>query len=130
MDDDTFGSVDSILRETYTSNVRHTHVNMSGGKYEFSNKVMHKFWEVYSRDVKNGIFHEIAEKPYNDLPVIGDIDIKMEIESDEVHNTELYTMDVVKQIVKIYQEVILEISDEINDGDLICVVLTLSLIHI
>jgi phage/plasmid-associated DNA primase len=124
MDDDKFSSVDSILRETYTANVRHTHVNMSGGKYEFSNRIMHKFWEVYSRDIKNGIFHEIAEKPYNDIPVIGDIDIKMEIENDEVHNTELYTMEVVKSIVKIYQEVILEISDEINDNELDCVILT------
>lgn len=29
-----------------------------------------------TREMKNGIFNEIPEKPYNDLPVINDIDIK------------------------------------------------------
>jgi len=69
-----------ILRNNYTSHPSFTHVSLVAplGRYGISRKNMDEFWDSYeefSRDSDKIV--GLAEKPRDFLPVLGDIDIKV-----------------------------------------------------
>lgn len=121
-------TVKSILAKCSTNEILYTHVSLSGGKYSMPRQELEKFWSAYCQDISDGKYvYELGEKPGRELPVIGDIDLKIEVTSEDIIDTpELYTMDTVKNIVGVYQDVLRDtiIPDDITEQDLNCVVLT------
>lgn len=101
-----------------------THVSMIApyGSYLLDRQGTDKFYEKYCDIVANdsNIVLGIAEKPFNIIPVLVDVDIKFK-EQDQ--NTPLYSQDQLKHIVKTYNTILSDIIENISDKDLECVVL-------
>lgn len=121
-------TIKSILSKCFTNEIYYTHVSLSGGKYSIPRQQLEEFWKAYCKEIDDQKYiYELGEKPGRELPVIGDIDLKIEVTSEDIIDTpELYDMETVKNIVGVYQDVLRETinSDELSDTDLNCVVLT------
>ena len=100
----------------------HTHVSMGPfkGKYSFDRDDLEIFWKTYSDNVMNKVEMYIAEKPEQYLPILADIDIKLEQDDDKEY---LHTDKQVLETIRIYQEVLKKIVHNCDDEKLNCVVL-------
>lgn len=120
-------AIKKILKSTYENGVFHTHVSLikPKGKFQFSKQVHEEFWKHYCdliTENKNPPVG-IAEKPQEILPVIVDVDLKIK-DSDNLNlEDSLYTEEQVKTVVQVYQAVIKEIVDVVNEQELVCIVL-------
>jgi P4 family phage/plasmid primase-like protien len=99
------------------------------GKFQVTRSHIETFWNTYCEELINkpDIILGVAEKPQNNVPVIGDIDIKIK----ETHlpdyvdlaNGHLYTPEQVVTIIQIYQSVLRKIVEGCSDQFLTCVLL-------
>src|SRR5690606_16579331 len=101
----------------------HTHVSMiyPTGKFQMNIEKMEEFWKLYSDCVSNNIENiGIAEKSQQYLPILVDVDIKLE---DTFTDFPIYSKNQINQLVKIYFDVIKLVVQDISYNDLICFVL-------
>lgn len=117
-------SIESILRQNFSSGIYHTHVSMAEpkGKYLFNRQILEEFWKHYCDEVQTSNFqYSIAEKPQQYTPVLVDVDLKVDAENIDDEN--LYTKEKVERVISIYQKVIRDIVEDITDANLTCVLL-------
>ena len=120
-------SISKILAKnsTYSTDL-YTHISMYNitGKYHFDNKTQEEFWKNYSDVISNSkkTVMAIGEKPQHFLPVIADIDIKLESKNEEIPD-KLYRREHIIQTVETYQSVLRNMLDDCTDDNLICIVL-------
>ena len=112
----------SLIEKCRTSDEYHTHVSMSHpkGKLVFDRPVVDAFWLEYSNFVYEGETLHLAEKLQGFIPVLVDIDLKVEFTEDK---TQLYTVDQLKNIVRNYQDVLKNILADCKPENLYCFVL-------
>lgn len=114
-----------------------SHVNMiapNKGTYNISYKNIDIFWDKYSADIMlqskvNEYIYGIAEKPQQYMPVIVDIDLKTLAYDSEGNilykeGDNLYTLEQVKILIKIYQAVLKGLIRDIKQDDLDCIFLS------
>lgn len=120
-------TLENILRENYVDGVFHTHVSMiqPRGKYQFNRQSLEEFWKCYCDTLQrnNNPMVGVAEKPQQYLPILVDVDLKVNTELISLESDKLYTYDQVKQLVQIYQSILKKITDECEENDLVCVLL-------
>ena len=131
-----------LLRDHYVSNTdkqnQFTHVSLvqPKGSFRFSHTDFEKLWTTYcdlvegcdSEDVREGrvvaAIVGLAEKPGSCLPVLADVDLKLQEHDDfEICGDHIYTLEQVVSLIKIYQSVLREIIDGCDDESLMCVLL-------
>ena len=111
-------TIKKILENSITREQFHTHVSMGTfkAKYNFSRKNIENFFNNYNAE-NNSIC--LAEKPQQYTPILVDIDIKRKIDEINSERTESH----ITEIIKVYQKVLKEILQDINDKDLTCIFL-------
>lgn len=121
-------SISKILstNSTYSTDL-YTHCTFypTSGKYHFEKQVQEEFWEHYIEVLSKNknIGMAIGEKPHHHMPVVADIDIKVERNSEEIPDALIQQKHII-QTVEIYQSVLRTILEDCTDENLICVVLT------
>jgi P4 family phage/plasmid primase-like protien len=94
------------------------------GKFRIDRENMEEFWKLYCSLVYNNedFMCGLAEKPRDYLPVIVDVDLKLDMDKgDEKH---FYTENHVKKLISIYIDVLKYIlEDNYFEEDLTCFVL-------
>jgi P4 family phage/plasmid primase-like protien len=120
-------SIEQILRANYVDGVFHTHVSMlqPRGKYQFNRQKLEEFWDIYCQKIleEQDVIIGVAEKPQAYLPVLADIDIKIQDVGDVEFSDHLYTENHVTSIIGVYQSVLRNIVEDCNDDHLLCVLL-------
>lgn len=119
-------SIETILRENYSTGVYHTHVSLIDpkGKFLFSRQIMEDFWKHYCEEIeKKNFVYGLAEKPQQYVPVLVDVDLKIEAADGTDETKPIYGSDQVKNVIEIYQQVIKDIVEDIEDKDVVCVLL-------
>jgi len=122
----TTSQIKNIIMEHKTKGVFHSHISMGElkGKFSFNREHLDNFWNSYSPDNNN--YHlGFAEKSQHYLPVLGDIDIKIETECRDNIHTDKH----IKDVIQTYQQVIKNILDKCDDISLTCVLLEKPLYH-
>ena len=118
--------VSQLLENNRVTGDYHTHVSMvhPKGKFQISKHVTESFWHAYCTDIFNDEKTEygLAEKPQSFIPVLVDIDIKVEFTEDK-DVTCLYTEYQLENIVRNYQDVLKNILLECKSENLYCFVL-------
>ena len=103
----------------------YTHVSMGSisGKYALGRQSLEEFYSKYSKDIVKGVYkYGVAERPQYYTQLVADIDLK-KLKKECGDSKELYTIDQVKQVVDIYQQVINEVVDDAVDATTMCVYL-------
>ena len=104
---------------TYTHVTKKT-PNSCSGSYNIPNDKIDAFLTTYCNVVNKSIWASVAEKPSNHAPLRVDMDFK----SDLAHGSERhYTEEHLKELVKFYQIEISNITEELTDETLTCIVL-------
>ena len=122
-------SIKQILRDHFADGVHHSHVSMiePKGRYQFGRQDFEKFVTRYCEVImtQEDPILGVAEKPQHYLPVLVDVDIKIELEDEEEVNfvDHIYSEDQVKQVVEVYQSVLRKIVEECSDENLKCILL-------
>lgn len=121
----TTSQIKNLIMERQTKGVFHTHISMGDlkGKFSFNKEQLDNFWNSYSPETNNSL--GFAEKSQHYLPVLGDIDIKIETEKQ----TSIHTDKHIKDVIQTYQSVIKQILDNCDDVSLTCVLLEKTLYH-
>lgn len=121
-------TLSEILSKYYvTDSPFTTHVSMVNpkGTYQFDRNGLEELWEKYGekiRTTENPVLG-IAEKSQNYLPVLVDLDLKIQEDNDIEYEDHLYTEDHVIKVIEIYQSVLRNIVRECTDDHLMCVLL-------
>jgi len=119
-------SISQILENNRVTGDYHTHVSMihPKGKFQISKHVTESFWNSYCSDIFNEEKNQygIAEKPQSFIPVLVDLDIKVEYTEDK-DVTKLYTDYQIENIVRNYQDVLKNILLDCKPENLYCFVL-------
>lgn len=119
--------IKKLLKDNYADGIYHTHVSMivPCGKFQFNRMSEESFWNMYCDYVKNDFIpFGIAEKPQQYLPVLVDVDLKINSnKKPNVDNDDLYTQEQVKKVILIYQNILNEILEEPTNDKLTCVFL-------
>lgn len=118
--------LNKFLAKYKSDTVSITHVSICDkGRYTIPRSQLEKFWELYCHAIEEDKYLYIAEKPKSHLPVLADIDIKIEEREEEKEGKikKLYTKKQLISIIEIYQSVIRNIVNECTDEHLICFVL-------
>lgn len=120
-------TIAKFLKQHYVDGVFHTHVSLikPTGKFQLNRESMEKLWDIYSNLVDNETeILGIGEKPTHYLPVLCDIDIKIEDNENEYSEGEhIYNEKNVNDIIQIYQSILRNIVQDCTDENLLCVVL-------
>jgi hypothetical protein len=120
-------TITKFLREHYVDNTctYHTHVSLiqPKGKYAFNYEAFEQFMSIYSTSIAQNpdIIVGIAEKPDQYLAVLADLDLKV-VDVDRF-DTGLYTIEHVRQVIKIYQFILRDLVENCTDKYLTCVLL-------
>jgi P4 family phage/plasmid primase-like protien len=138
----TISKLNKLLAKYKCESVSFTHVSICHPKEKYSipRSDLENFWDLYcnfvveNKDTNNYLF--LAEKPKEYLPILADVDIKIEEKEPppskkEVGNEsgkreppkKLYTKKQLQSIVEIYQSVIRNIVNDCKDEHLTCFVL-------
>lgn len=107
--------------------VWNTHVSLISpkGKYCLDRKNLEIFWKIYCDYIsqnENAIIG-IAEKSQQYLPILVDVDLKIQDDMLEEGKEKLYDEEQLLFIVKTYQTVLKKILSSYNEEELVCVVL-------
>ena len=125
-------SISQILENNRVTGDYHTHVSMihPKGKFQISKHVTESFWNSYCSDIFNEEKNQygIAEKPQSFIPVLVDLDIKVEYTEDK-DVTKLYTDYQIENIVRNYQDVLKNILLDCKPENLYCFVLEKPLVE-
>lgn len=123
-------SIKQILRDHYCDGgFHHTHVSLiePKGKYQFNRQDFEEFINKYSEIIlsQERPILGIAEKPQHYLPVLVDVDIKIQIDDDIEYDfgEHIYNEEQVLQVVRVYQSVLRNIVEECSDEHLKCILL-------
>ena len=122
-------TIAKFLKSYYVDSVAHTHVGLIDpkGKYFLDREAVENFWNIYcdiiNEDDNCDVIVGIGEKPQAYLPVLCDIDIKVEEELDLENRTHIYTEENVKDVIETYQSVLRSIVQDCTDDNLLCVLL-------
>tara|TARA_Y100000996_G_scaffold414633_1_gene406099 strand:- start:516 stop:3245 length:2730 start_codon:yes stop_codon:yes gene_type:complete len=115
------------LENYRVSNNMHTHVSMISpkGKFQLNRQNLEKYWDIYSELLINNkdvdIISGVAEKPQNYLPVLVDVDLKIEDKNESIDK--LYKDTHIISTIEIYQSILRNIIEDCSDDNLICIVL-------
>ena len=124
-------TVEQTLRDHYVDGVFHTHVSMvqPRGKFQFNRQDLEDFWKLYCDKITDDeeAILGVAEKPQHYLPVLADIDLKIEDTGDVEYGDHIYTEEHVIQVVQAYQSTLRNIVEDCSDENLVCVLLEKSL---
>lgn len=129
-------TIKKILRDHFADGVHHSHVSMiePKGKYQFGRQDFEEFISRYCEVVltQQDPVLGVAEKPQHYLPILVDVDIKIEInEDDEMEFGEhIYSEEQVKQVIEVYQSVLRNIVEECTDEHLKCILLEKDIYYI
>ena len=120
--------IEDILKQNYIEDSPwHTHVSMiqPRGKFLFNRKNLEEFWDIYCEKIYDNpdIIVGVAEKSKEYLPVLVDVDIKVLACETDLALDHLYTEEQVYQLVQIYQSVLRNIVEDIEEDNLMCVLL-------
>lgn len=118
-------SLTSFLSSHSTMNEFNSHVSMvtPKGKYIFDREDLEKMWNMYCNDVYNNKYtYGIAEKPENYLPVLVDVDIKIDAEY-ETKAEHIYNEKHIKSVVTTYQNILKNILKNCTSKQLTCILL-------
>ena len=129
-------SIKKILRDHYADGVHHSHVSMiePKGKYQFGRQDFEEFITKYCEVIttqENPVIG-VAEKPQHYLPVLVDVDIKIQLNEEEenIFERHIYNEDQVKEVVGVYQSVLRNIVEECTDENLKCILLEKEIYYI
>jgi len=100
------------------------------GKFRIETHNIDNFWNLYCdryKELKDKFMSGLAERPKDYLPVIVDIDIRIEYDS-EIHGEEsniehFYKDKHINKMVQMYQEILKYILEDYTPKDLTCFVL-------
>lgn len=127
-------TVEQTLRDHYVDGVFHTHVSMvqPRGKFQFNRQDLEDFWKLYCDKITDDeeVILGVAEKPQHYLPVLADIDLKIEDTGDVEYGDHIYTEEHVNQVVQAYQSTLRNIVEDCSDENLVCVLLEKSLYYV
>ena len=104
-----------LAEHTVGNNECYTHTSMTNGKYNINEKEIDIFYKLYEKACLNNTPLYITERT-KDLdygPIIIDLDFKYDIEVENRQHTETH----INQIVKIYNETMIDILDLDVDDD-------------
>ena len=99
-----------------------THTSVSGGKYTITGKGLETFWSLYCEQCHD-IRLCLTEKPESIMPVVCDIDMKVELNATDDASARLYTEDMVLGLIRIYKDVLSDIVENLDLSDFVCCVL-------
>lgn len=99
-----------------------THTSVSGGKYTITGKNMEDFWSLYCEQCHD-VRLCITEKPTSVIPVLCDVDIKIDVAQLDDPSQPLYTDDMVIGLVQVYKDVLTSIVKDLDPSDFVCCVL-------
>jgi P4 family phage/plasmid primase-like protien len=99
-----------------------THTSVSGGKYTITGKNMEDFWSLYCEQCHD-VRLCITEKPTSVIPVLCDVDIKIDVALLDDPSQPLYTEDMVIGLVQVYKDVLTSIVKDLEASDFVCCVL-------
>ena len=125
-------STTKLLKQFYVDGgTFYTHGSMIQpmGKFQVTRSHIEPFWNTFCEELHDNpdIILGVAEKPQNNVPVIGDIDIKIKEDKlpDQVDlkDGHLYTPQQAMAIIQIYQSVLRKIVEGCSDEFLTCVLL-------
>lgn len=125
-------STTKLLKQFYVDGgTFYTHGSMIQpmGKFQVTRSHIESFWNTFCEELHDNpdIILGVAEKPQNNVPVIGDIDIKIKEDKlpDQVDlkDGHLYTPQQAMTIIQIYQSVLRKIVEGCSDEFLTCVLL-------
>lgn len=116
------------LKQRYVNNASYTHVSLiyPKGKFYLNRDQEEEFWDLYleSFSTNNTEFNfGIAERPLHAMPIIADLDIKIDEDEVDDYDEHLYTKEQVEFVIKTYQSVIRSVVDNCRDSNLTCVLL-------
>lgn len=121
-----------FLKQFYVDGgVFYTHGSMIQpmGRFQVTRSHIETFWSTYCDDLASNpdIILGVAEKPQNNVPVIGDIDIKVKDcfvpDYVDLNSGHLYTEKEAISVIQIYQSVLRKIVEGCSDVSLTCVLL-------
>ena len=99
---------------------RHTHTSIQPpGKYLIEGPYIEDFWERYCTECHDVRF-TLTEKPEDVMPVVCDVDIKVENDGSDQR---LYDDTMVLSLVQVYHKVLFEIVQDLKEEDFLCCVL-------
>lgn len=107
---------------------RHTHTSIQpAGKFLIEEPNIEDFWDRYCTECHDTRF-TITEKPDDVMPVVCDVDIKIEQTTTadgekEKEADRLYDETMVLSLVQVYHSVLFEILDDLKEEDFLCCVL-------
>ncbi len=119
----------SFLKELRDQGELNTHVSLlipNTGKYRIERQNTERFWDIYLSELNkegNNFMCGLAERPRTYLPVLADIDIKVDNNESIDITKNLYTQKQVKQIIDIYLDILKYILVDYNPDDLTCFLL-------
>lgn len=123
-------TIESILHDHYVdgTNLYHNYVSLINpkGKFWFNRTDIEKFMDAYCTSIKesNGqAIYGVAEMPQSCLPVLVDVDIKIQETEDISIDKNVYGDHHVAKVVNIYQSILRNIVEDCTDENLICVLL-------
>jgi len=105
------------------SSLYHTHTSIDPkGKYMIGSDAMEDFWKLYQDllEEDDNVVLSITELPQPYLPVLADFDISITEDEDIEIGDTLYTEEHVKNVIKIYQDVLRNTVDDCTDEQLLC----------
>lgn len=104
---------------------RHTHTSIKPPeKYLIEGPYIERFWQRY-QDQCHDTRLCITEKPGDVMPVLCDVDIKLDVPTveDGPDVPRLYTEEMVLSLIQVYRTVLFEIVQDLKEDDFICCVL-------
>ena len=132
-------TISEILRNNYTdgNSMFHTHVSLiqPKGSFQLDRHTLENFWEKYCLIIDTDIHVGIAEKSQHFLPVLVDVDLKIDATifesiNQEIQREHIYTQEHIIKIIEIYHSVLRNIVQDCSDEHLICVLLEKPIYHV
>ncbi|AHL67521.1 D5 family helicase-primase [Chloriridovirus anopheles1] len=125
----TTNTIYSLLKTAKTSGGKYTHVSMGStkGQYYLSTANNDKFFRMYGKCLLKKTPLCLAEKQDEYVPLLGDIDIKIEVETEDALKSKgtrvLYSTEELLATIKCFQSAIKEVVIQPSESALTCVVL-------
>lgn len=123
----------SFVKEFRDDSKYYTHVSQlvpNVGKFRIENDKIDEFWNLYCKkfeELGDKFYSGLAEKPKDYLPVLVDVDIRIDYDPD-IHGDEddlkhFYNEKHIQKLVALYQDILKHILDDYVPSDLCCFVL-------
>lgn len=96
------------------------------GRFKFDHNDMDLFWDMFCEEAALGpekFKCGLSEKPFDFMPVLGDVDLAVPYDESRSYDDPLYTTAHVHAVVEIFQSVIKFVVKDWNEKNLICFVL-------